>query len=186
MSTTSHDGQIAGSQGAEATPRLALTRLRWLAGGAAFGLLLAAWSGGLSDRYGEPEGFVGTMRSAWRHVTKGVKYASAHIRDCCSESGTSVRNLGLGQQIETRLCQDKKLDAEGITVQIDEEGTAVLRGLVPDAAHKDKALALTRDTRGVMKVVDHLAVPPSPRVVNTPEGDRVTTGVASQAASTLR
>lgn len=181
MSTTIQTGQVAVPADGETTPRLAMTRLRCIGGGLTLGLLLGAWAGGLSDRYGEPEGLVGTLRGACRTVSKGAKYTSAHIRDCFSQGGTSVRNLGLGQQIETRLCQDKRLDANGITVQIDEEGTATLRGLVPNAAHKDKAVVLTRDTRGVVRVVDHLAVLPPPRVINTPGGESVPTAIASQA-----
>jgi hypothetical protein len=52
---------------------------------------------------------------------------------------------------------------------VEGECTAVLRGLVPDAAAKEKAVALTQDTKGVLKVVDHLAVLPKPRVISIPE-----------------
>ena len=90
-----------------------------------------------------------------------------------------MRNLGLGQQIETRLCQDKRLDATGILVEVEEDGTAVLRGLVSSSAHKDTAVTLVRDTRGVERVIDHLAVPPAARVIDTPAGGSVPTGDAT-------
>ena len=180
MSTTNRDGEVTGTSGGRRSGKWPLPRTRCVIAGFAVGLLAAGWAGGLSDRYGEPEGAVGTFKGACRTVAKGVRYTIAHVHDCVSNDGTSVRSLGLGQQIETRLCQDKKVDAKQITVHVDEEGTATLRGLVPDSTHKEKAVALTRDTRGVLRVVDHLAVPPAARVIDTPVGDSVPTGVASQ------
>jgi len=157
-----------------------LPRTRCVFAGMVLGLLVAGWAGGAGDRYGEPEGVVGAFRGAFRTVAKGVRYTVASVRDCCSQDGCSVRNLGLGQQIETRLCQDKRVDAEAIIVSVQEDGTAVLSGLVPDATHKEKAVALTRDTRGVERVVDQLAVAPRPRIIDTPAAEPVPTGVASQ------
>ena len=180
MSTTSHEVGESGTRPRRKLHNWPFPRTRCLLGGFGLGLLAASWAGGLSDRYGEPEGVVGTFRGACRTAGKGFRYTVAHVRDCFAEEATSVRSLGLGQQVETRLCQDKKLDAQDITVHIDEDGTATLRGLVPDASHKEKAVALTRDTRGVVRVVDHLAVPPPPRVIETPVGDSVPTGIASQ------
>ena len=43
-----------------------------------------------------------------------------------------------------------------------EPGTAILRGSVPDAAAKQRAVLLARDTVGVSQVVDELAVLPTP------------------------
>ena len=61
----------------------------------------------------------------------------------------SVRNLGLAQQLETRLWQDKRLVADQILVEVEQEGKAILRGLVPDLLHKELAVSLAQDTRGV-------------------------------------
>lgn len=148
--------------------------------GMALGLLLAGWAGGSADRYGEPEGVVGTLRGAYRTLAKGGRYVAASVRDCCSQDGCLVRNIGLGQQIETRLCQDKRVDAAAITVEVKDDGTAVLSGIVPDASHKETAVVLTRDTRGVARVVDQLAVSPTPRIIDTSVSDPVPTGVATQ------
>ena len=180
MSTMNHGAEESTTTAGRKGGKWPFPRIRFLFCGIGLGLLAASWAGGLSDRYGEPEGLVGTFHGACRTAGKGFRYTVAHVRDCFAEEGTSVRSLGLGQQVETRLCQDKKLDAQGITVHIDEDGTATLRGLVPDASHKEKAVALTRDTRGVVRVVDHLAVPPPARVIETPVGDAMPTGVASQ------
>jgi osmotically-inducible protein OsmY len=86
--------------------------------------------------------------------------------------------LGLERQVETRLWQDKRLDAASIVVDVEEGGKAVLTGLVPDAAHKDRAVMLARDTRGVEVVVDQLAVATATRTIETTPAPDVPTGVA--------
>ena len=78
---------------------------------------------------------------------------------------TSVRNTGLAQQVDTRLRQDKHIDADKITITAEEGSTVILDGTVPDHATKDRAADLAKDTRGVLRVVDRLAIPPSPRII---------------------
>jgi hypothetical protein len=151
----------------------------WPFAGLIVGLFVGAWIAGGPDRYGEAEGVIGGLRGAGRTMARGFRYTAATLHDCLTQESSSVRKLGLGQQIETRLWQDKRLAAEGIVVEIEEEGTAVLKGLVPDADHKEKAVALTRDTRGVERVVDQLAVPPPPRTIEAAPAPAVPTGVAS-------
>ena len=147
-------------------------RSRCFLAGLLAGLLVAGWAAGGTERYGEASGFVGGVRGAYRTLLKGFHYTAASVHDSSSQGSSSVRNLGLGQQIETRLCQDKRLDAAGIIVEVEEDGTAVLRGLVSSPAHKDTAVRLVRDTRGVERVVDHLAVPPRPASSTPPRVTR--------------
>ena len=180
MNTTDRAGQASSPTGGIDRHSRPFIRTRYTLIGLVTGLILAGWATSGPDRYGEADGIFGTMRGTYRTVLKGFRYTAASVRDCSAKTPFSVRNLGLGQQIETRLCQDKRLDAQGIIVQVEEDGTAVLRGLVPDASHKEKAMTLTRDTRGVERVVDHLAVSPTPRVINTPAGGSVPTDVATQ------
>ena len=157
-----------------------LTKARWAAGGMALGVLIGAWIVGGPDRYGEEEGFVGGLRGAGRTMTKGFRYTAAMFRDCLAQERSSVRGLGLAEQIETRLWQDKRLVAEGIIVEVEEEGTAVLKGIVPDEGNKEKAVSLARDTRGVERVVDELAIRPSSRTIKATPAAAVPTGVASR------
>jgi osmotically-inducible protein OsmY len=119
---------------------------------------VAGWSGLGRDRQRQVHGAV-------RKITQGVQDASATVQDKFAEAQTSARNVGLEQQIEARLHSEKTLDAEKIELHVEDESTAILKGLVPDAAAKEKAVALTRDTRGVLQVVDHLAVVPPPRII---------------------
>jgi osmotically-inducible protein OsmY len=60
-------------------------------------------------------------------------------------------------RVYSRLHWDKALHSSSLTVRM--EGTAVvLRGTVPDAAAKAKAVTLAADTVGVNKVVDELTL----------------------------
>ena len=183
MSTTQRDGLSPQQTKAGGRKRWPFARIRCSLGGLVAGVLLAGWAAGGTERYGQEPGFVGQVRGTYRTFLKQFHFIAATGHDSFSEGSSSVRNLGLGQQIETRLCQDKGLDATGIVVDVEEDGTAVLRGLVSSSAHKDKAVTLVRDTRGVERVVDHLAVPPAARVINTPAGGSVPTGDATHSGT---
>jgi hypothetical protein len=163
--------------------RTFLSKSRWPLWSLITGLLIGAWIGGGYDRYGEADGIGGCLRGAGRTMTKSFHYAAATVRDCLTMDRSSVRRLGLTQQIETRLWQDKRLEAGEIVVEVQDQGTAILKGIVPDEAHKDKAVSLARDTRGVEKVVDELAVRPSARTITTPPVPSVPTGVATAGRS---
>lgn len=183
MSTTQRDGQVSGQARTGPGNKWPFARTRCFATGLTLGLLMAGWAAGGTERYGEASGFVGSVRAAYRTLLKGFRYTAATVHDSASQGSTSVRNLGLGQQIETRLCQDKRLDATRIIVEVEEDGTAVLRGLVSSSAQKDTAVTLVRDTRGVERVVDHLAVPPAARVIDSLAGGSVPTRDATYPVS---
>ena len=72
----------------------------------------------------------------------------------------SVQGMGIMARVYGRLHWDKALYSSSLTVRV-EEGAIVLRGAVPNAAAKVKAVALAADTVGVNKVVDELTVPAS-------------------------
>lgn len=183
MTKTNRDGQNSGQASTGRHKKWPFPRVRCFSAGLLAGLLMVGWVIGGTERYGEASGFMGTVRGAYRTILKGFRYTAASVKDSSSPGSSSVRNLGLGQQIETRLCQDKRLDASGIIVEVEENGTAVLRGVVSNAADKDTAVTLVRDTRGVERVVDYLAVPPTARVIDTPAGSSVTTGDATHTST---
>lgn len=61
-------------------------------------------------------------------------------------------------RVKARLDADKGL--EGVSVGVVAEGTTVrLRGVVPTAAARNRAVELAETTTGVEKVIDELAVP---------------------------
>ena len=175
----SHDRDAANHLG---SPRLA-HKVRWPLWGLTLGILVGAWIGGGPDRYGEEDGIMGGLRGAGRTMSKTFQYAAATLRDTLTFDRSAVRRLGLRQQVETRLWQDKRLVADDIIVEVEDGGTAVLKGIVPDQDHKDKAVTLARDTRGVEKVVDELAVRPSSRTIKAAPAPAVPTGVASNSKS---
>jgi hypothetical protein len=141
-----------------------MTRLRWTIAGSLLGVGGAAWIGSGHGRQGDG----GTLSGTVQTLVSGFQDASETIQDKYHSARTSARNLGLEQQIESRLRQDKTLDAARIELHVEDEGTAVLKGLVIDEDSKEKAVQLVRDTKGVVKVIDHLAVPPAPRVIVSP------------------
>src|SRR3954447_2707833 len=159
MSTTQRDGHVAGQASIGQPKKWPFARIRCFLAGLVAGLLLAGWAAGGTERYGEAAGFVGNVRGAYRTLLKGIRYTATSVHDSSSQGSSSVRNLGLGQQIETRLCQDQRLHATAIIVEVEEDGTAVWRGLVSSSAHKDTAVTLVRGTRGVERVVGRLAAP---------------------------
>ena len=179
MSEKTDPGLLAGTEGLVRASGRTMARTRWALVKVASGIVLGLWAGGGPDRYGEAEGVIGGLRGAARTMERGGRYAAASLADLVFQQRSSVRNLGLAQQLETRLWQDKRLVAEGIVVEVEEGGTAVLKGLVPDQDHKEKAVALARETRGVERVVDQLAVSPASRTIEATPAPPVPTGVAS-------
>ena len=142
-------------------------------------MVAGIWVGGGTDRYGEDEGVLGGIRGARGTFVRGYRYTVATARDFLTDDHTSIRNLGLGRQVENRLWQDKRLTAEAIVVEVEEGGKVVLTGQVPDASDKEDAVTLARDTRGVETVVDQLAVATASRTIDAPSSPAVPTGVAS-------
>ncbi len=156
--------------GAGASPKRsrAMTRTRWALGGLAIGLTAMTLTGNDPESKAGSDGSVsGTLGSLWRRVCNTTE----NLSDGWNRARSTVTNDGLVQQIGTRLHQDKTLGEEDIQITIEDETTVVLKGLVPDAACKEKAVALARDTRGVERVVDHLAVMPRPRVISAGPAD---------------
>jgi hypothetical protein len=179
MSEKTDTGLLAGTQGLTIASRRTWARTRWALATLVVGIVVGSWLGGGPDRYGEAEGVLGGLRGAARTMAKCGRYAGATLLDVAFQQRFSVRNMGLAQQLETRLWQDKRLSAEGIVVEVEEEGTAVLKGIVPDRNHKEMAVALAQETRGVARVVDQLAVSPTSRTIETTPAAAVPTGVAS-------
>ena len=71
-----------------------------------------------------------------------------------------------------RLHWDKTLTTSTLDLDV-QGGIATLRGTVPDAKAKVKAVELAEDTVGVSKVIDQLTIQPAPRT--TPDTSTNTT-----------
>ncbi len=98
-----------------------------------------------------------------RVVMRRARSARADVEAAYNRAKTEIANFGVEARITGRLQWDKHLQGSHVEIEVDEQGVATLRGRVPDAAAKAKAVALTRDTIGVREVVDELEVeaPPS-------------------------
>jgi hypothetical protein len=145
-----------------------MARTLWAAG-LVFGLGGAAFTGLGQDQKAPVLGAI-------RTITQGVRDRIDHAR-------TSARNLGIEQQVRARLQGEKTFEADRIELHVEDECTVVLKGLVPDTEAKEKAVVLARDTRGVLQVIDHLAVPPPPRVISaSPEADHAAVAIETADA----
>ena len=100
------------------------------------------------------------LDNAGRNIRRGVQNAFPRARMAVHEQQVIAR-------VYSRLHWDKVLVGSALDLEVSADGTAVLRGAVPDDAAKKRAVVLTRDTVGVTQVVDELTVLPPPRVIET-------------------
>lgn len=71
--------------------------------------------------------------------------------------GENVDDATITSKVKTKLSGEKLINATRINVQT-ERGVVYLRGSVPTAEEKSKALDLAQNVKGVKQVVDHLEV----------------------------
>ena len=144
----------------------AMLRVRWAIAGCLLGFAVTAWAGLGRERHASSEEGGGSIHGAIQSATWGLQDTTAAVGETLSHARDSVQDLALQSRIASRLGDDKTLDSGRVEVMVTEADTVVLSGLVPDQASKAKVVALTRDTRGVTRVVDQLAVTPPPRVIH--------------------
>jgi osmotically-inducible protein OsmY len=68
--------------------------------------------------------------------------------------------MGIEARVFGRIHWDKELQGNTIELEVRNSSEAILRGSVPSAAARSKAVALARDTVGVTRVIDELSVSP--------------------------
>ncbi len=124
-----------------------------------------AWAGvgraqqGVGEKVGEG------LDDAGRVIKRGLQRSGEAVRESFARTKTSVQNMGLEARVYGRLHWDKDLHGSSIELEVMDASTVVLKGVVPTAAAKTKAVVLSRDTVGVTQVIDQLAVSPPARVV---------------------
>lgn len=126
-----------------------------LAGGPAFGQQDAQEKKGTAQRAGE------RIDQAVQEIKKGVQDIGDTVHDRWLRAKTSVENMGVESRIYGRLHWDKALRDAKIDLDV-RDGVATLRGEVPDAVARTKAVQLANDTVGVNRVDDRLTVHASP------------------------
>ena len=90
-------------------------------------------------------------------VRGGLNKTGETVREGFARTKESVQGMGLVPRVYGRLHWDKSLHGSNLFVKA-EAGRVTIRGMVPDEAAKDKAVALVRDTVGVTHVVVQLTV----------------------------
>jgi hyperosmotically inducible protein len=116
--------------------------------------LLGYWTGGgstSSDVVGTG-GVIDTDRARQRGAELGERAASAtaQMRETAGE-------VSLTTKIKAKMALDDVVKARAIDVTTD-NGIVTLSGTVTSHAERDRAMALARETEGVVRVVDKIRV----------------------------
>jgi hyperosmotically inducible protein len=117
-----------------------------LTGALVYSTACVAWfQQGVGERAGQ------AIDDAGRGIRRGVQTAFPRAR-------AMVHEQELISRVYSRVHWDRTLVGAAIDLEVLADGTAILRGVVPDAAAKQRATVLTRDTVGVTRVNDELTV----------------------------
>jgi hyperosmotically inducible periplasmic protein len=158
------------SKGAEAMKKLdgasALVALT-LATVLCIGISRAQQDQGPGEKAGEK------LDQAGRSIRRGLEQAGDTIREQFAKTRESINNMGVASRVYGRLHWDKLLTSSTLDLDV-KDGIATLRGSVPSAKAKARALDLTRETVGVTRVIDQLAVQPPPQNVPATSSDPTT------------
>jgi len=124
-----------------------------------------AWAGVGRGQEGVGEKLGETLDDAGRVIKRGLQRSGETVRESFARTKTSVQNMGLEARVFGRLHWDKDINGSPIELEVRNASVAVLKGSVPSAAVKSKAVALARDTVGVSQVIDQLSVSTTTRVI---------------------
>ena len=144
------------------------TPSRLLAAGT-LALMMAAWGQPAPAQQGP---VTQGLNDAGRAVKRGFQSAGQAVSGGFQKTRTSVHNMEVVSRIYSRLHWDKVLTSSSMEIEVQAGGIAYLTGVVPSEDAKAKALTLTAETVGVVRVVDQLTVAavhaPAPVVPGTP------------------
>jgi len=110
------------------------------------------------------------LDNAGKSIRRGLENAFTKTR-------TAVHDQEVISRVYSRLHWDKTLVGSTLEVEVRDGGVVFLRGSVPDAAAKQRAVVLARDTVGVNQVMDELAIPTTSPTAPTTKPIGPTTGV---------
>jgi hyperosmotically inducible periplasmic protein len=133
--------------------------LTFLGLGASAGLRVAtAQQPGVAGRVGE------TLDNMGRGIVRGAQEVTDSVRRRFEVVRADVSRMGVPSRVYSRIHWDKTLVDSRVEVHIMRDGLVLLRGVVPDAAAKVRAVDLARDTVDVTGVIDELTtvIPPAP------------------------
>jgi osmotically-inducible protein OsmY len=97
----------------------------------------------------------------------------------------ATTDAGLTGKVKAKLAAANDVPASRIEVST-RDGVVTLTGNVDDPAVKDRAIALARDTKGVVDVVDMIAVQTTEATGDAPEPDRTVGDRIDDAGITMK
>jgi len=118
---------------------------------------------GVGEKVGE------ALDRAGRTIKKGARDLGEDVQRGFQHTRASVHSMGVASRVYGRLHWDKALQDARIELDADKEGVVTLRGTVPDAAAREKAVTLARDTVGVARVMDLTTIGPPTTETKTTE-----------------
>jgi len=121
----------------------------------------AYWTGGTSWRYPSAErGAIGTTGGVdvERARERGAKVGET-VAVAASKVQQTVDEAAITSKIKAKMVLDDSVKARAIDVTTN-GSTVTLSGTVQSTAERDRAVALARETAGVTRVVDRLAIRP--------------------------
>ncbi|MFO0957002.1 MAG: BON domain-containing protein [Isosphaeraceae bacterium] len=126
----------------------------------------------------------GPLQKAGRALDKAGKAIRNEIEGAVNREHLSAQERELMDRITGRLVWDKKLVGSALSIEVQADGTAVLRGSVASEAMRTRAADLVENTLGVTRVVDELGLAQGARVIETKPGDPARVIVIQPKAAT--
>jgi hyperosmotically inducible protein len=99
-------------------------------------------------------GFTGLMAAAPTSASAQVKEKTEHA---AKKTGEVITDSAITTEVKTKLLAAKGVPGSKIEVDTT-NGTVTLKGVVPTRAARAKAVRITRTSKGVKHVVDHLTI----------------------------
>ena len=115
--------------------------------------MTAALFFGLSAR--AQQGVAGRVGEALDNTGRAIK---GGVQRATTRAQNRTHSLEMAERVYGRIHWEKSLATAALEVETLPSGVTTLRGVVPDAKAKVKAVELARDTVGVTQVVDELSV----------------------------
>jgi hyperosmotically inducible periplasmic protein len=99
--------------------------------------------------------------SAVQDIKSGLKKVGDAAKEQFGKAKASVNNMTVESRVYGRLHWDKALNDATLELSTTDDGVITLDGTVADAKAKVRAVELTKETVGVTKVIDRLALRPA-------------------------
>jgi hyperosmotically inducible periplasmic protein len=93
-------------------------------------------------------------------VDRGVKAVESRLREKWGDIKRATHRMTVEGRVYARLYWDKSLADSDIKIETKDRGVVVLKGSLPNAEARRRAVELAQSTVGVNETVDELAVAP--------------------------